>query len=454
MANSYEAAKVMHKLSAKREPYHQDAIDLTGVESTTSSTQFTMATDGVPTSTFSTTSQEKLIGISECTQSELLDFLGMIDLETILQDARVQKYMDKKASRGDVYSQNQMDHLVDQTKGHEAQILNLKATVNDLRVKVDHSPPQRLPTYHFAVPKDMALQSHNYKRKLETLRKDLTEKEEECAQLLEAWQKAIEEAQALQPTDHKFTVDDDTVTSKFRSLHDDIRNLTSLHFSIKIFRRVRARDHNHFVRICPTYATFLGDKYLAPYLFQAYIWHFLCKNLFGCPLRIFGTGAMDNVDQLRCLIDTSKHGDAKKDAQQLRAMNCQFLHKHRGIKGQLDDKLTEKLCREGFLGHVSVLCHDEIKKDLKTIMSKAIELAVIFVKSRSEFRCANVRIGKNDTEIFYGFQAVKPWTQIVSGNARHNDVKLIASPVLMKRGNSKGEEYDKTLVLVPADVCC
>lgn len=246
-----------------------------------------------------TTDDENMTELHGSHVEDPRDTLNQIDLGTIVMDERVRAYIQQGISDTEDKWYHYTIRLKNTLNVQHREIQNLKRLDRNPELDATHANAYQASDDCATISKSVLAQLEEDKNELEQVKKDLAGKIEECGQLRSAWQEAAEEVQALSVTDRGFTVDDETVTSKWRSLHYDIRNLTALHFNGRGSTNQLNRSlRDNFKKMCLMYKEFLRHEDMPQYLFQASIWQFLRKNLFKSPLRVFGTPTMDLINDL------------------------------------------------------------------------------------------------------------------------------------------------------------
>lgn len=157
---------------------------------------------------------------------------------------------------------------------------------------------------------------------------------------------------------------------------------------------------------------------------------------------------------LTAITATNGGGDAAKDANSMRATIGHTIHKHLGPLEGLNQSLSDKLTNELYSARTTESGEEEIAAEIRGIMTKAMELAVIFSQAKSKFHCVMQWVDEHGDQAFHGFEVNTAWMDAVVDHRRRTCVELMVSPALVKFGNSKGENYDQRDILVREDVYC
>lgn len=152
--------------------------------------------------------------------------------------------------------------------------------------------------------------------------------------------------------------------------------------------------------------------------------------------------------------------DAKEEFYAWRTLTAHFLSKnYKGITswgedGPLRKKFVEQLTSL-VLDHSVVKEEDKLESGLDSITDHAFQLATAMARSRAHWVCAmeDPRI-----EQLYGFKIKKDRMEDVhlwdedEGHGNSTIVDLVKTPMLLKFGNSSGEDFDKCQVVKKAQV--
>ncbi|KAI0124243.1 hypothetical protein BJ170DRAFT_712258 [Xylariales sp. AK1849] len=292
-------------------------------------------------------------------------------------------------------------------------------------------------------------------KELADVKEELEEKTEECTQLRSAWQDALDEAENLKSTDRSFTMDDDTVGSKWKSLKYAIRNLTAQYFNQAVAQgQLTQYSKNYFAKLTPFYMEFLNIENHPQYIFQAYIWQFLLENVLSSPLKVCGTKISDPTGLLLRYFKDKSHSEQQKMAMEAwRAETGQLVHDLHGVKDDFAERIVTMLgWRVNSL--VSRWNHAPIKTSMRDIVAKAVELAVIFGKFKQIYLCRMSAKAEDGKMMSSDFEYERQWMDAVCATQNRKEVILMISPALIKYGNSKGENYEQSLILDKAGVYC
>lgn len=93
------------------------------------------------------------------------------------------------------------------------------------------------------------------------------------------------------------------------------------------------------------------------------------------------------------------------------------------------------------------------KEELKAIIMSAVTLDLQFKKQRADFRLLVFSI--RETNHQFGFNVFDAKMEDVhGGESDSNIVELVLAPALEKRGDSDGENFNQSTILLKADVTC
>ncbi|RYP57006.1 hypothetical protein DL769_009760 [Monosporascus sp. CRB-8-3] len=233
------------------------------------------------------------------------------------------------------------------------------------------------------------LKKHNLQSKTA-----LDKKEKEHEAIKTSFNEALREIEQLRSTDRTFTmVDDGAVISQWKELKFLIRNLAQQHFNRPIKLPLPSLQHeNHFSLVSAVYPAIVKEKYHA-----------------------------------------------------LRAHVCMVLHENSEIDRNriryLAGRLNEDIHQFDFSRQ-----DPSLESILPKIITKASELAATIAQAKAEYRARGLPNGGN-------MMFADAWmeTSGVKVTSRPG-IDLMITPALVKFGNSDGENYNESTVLVKADV--
>ncbi|KAI0191983.1 hypothetical protein EV127DRAFT_492122 [Xylaria flabelliformis] len=294
---------------------------------------------------------------------------------------------------------------------------------------------------HEVVSKDFQVQSQ---AELRDLRQALKEKSEECDRVRERWQAAIGELSDTKSSKQVFMVDDADMISKWNQLDYRIKNLAKTYLNNLVSpKRLTQKQAALLESVTPLYQEFLSAEGRVHLLFQSLVWMHTTERILLNPAKVWGENISAVFGILRGVCR-----DSTDDYHSWRAETGNIIQKARGIHNETE------LCFKDRLHSVvtqfvpkKILSNEEhkeiIRRSVERIVDQAIEIAVIFNRSRCYYRIGRVihRERFNPVQMEYDEGCNAP------------QVDLMISPKLIKVGNSKGEDYDKRLLLVKSRVC-
>ncbi|KAK9426489.1 hypothetical protein SUNI508_00016 [Seiridium unicorne] len=300
---------------------------------------------------------------------------------------------------------------------------------------------------------------------------ELDEKNDECNQVRIRWQKAVAELAQLKSAEKPFAVDDESVRSKWRSLDYAIRKLSTQAFKSHGSRPSLPQDvTDDFLSISRNYAFYLSSKDHFSLLFRAAIWLHVSEGILCAPFHIWGndvgnsftvmSNAMKGKRHLVTLLDCQtltvpsdcrdKTPNLETDYHAWRTATAKYLHQNHQVKQDVIDRMVEIICsRYGHLttGH----SHEGLEVALLSIGNAAVELALIFARSRANFFLVThdqIKNGKTSCK------DNAEYMDVVKDVFGDENIDLLVSPALIKRGDSDGDCYEQCTVLAKGSVCC
>ncbi|KAJ8132477.1 hypothetical protein O1611_g1154 [Lasiodiplodia mahajangana] len=300
------------------------------------------------------------------------------------------------------------------------------------------------PNVQVVIPREFLEEAHQNEAQLRDIEKALTKKVEECNKIRERWQAVVGELSDLKSSKQVFMVDDAEMTAKWKRLQYSIKNFARTHlWNLSSPEQLTPEQVQLLGSVSPLYQDFLSAEGQVHLLFQAFIWFYITDSILHNPTMVWGKHISA---ALGGLFNMCHHN---RDYYTWRAQTGEIMQKERGIDDKTKEALNRKLCRmiEQFIPTEMILDEKRkkaIRRSLEGIIDKAIELAVVFNQSRCVYSCASISVeGGFDPEIM-----------------EHNDESdalqpdLMISPILVKYGDSRGQNYDQHLILAKAYVCC
>ncbi|TRX92408.1 hypothetical protein FHL15_006794 [Xylaria flabelliformis] len=312
---------------------------------------------------------------------------------------------------------------------------------------------------HEVVSKDFKVQSQ---AELRDLRQALKEKNEECDRIRERWQAAIGELSDLKSSQQVFMVDDAEMISQWAQLHYSIKKLTTTYLYSHIsLKRLTQEQAALLKSVNPMYQEFLSAKGQVHLFFQSLLWMYLTELIFLKPTMVWGSklsAACDTLLEVRqskfpiatlfILLLLNVVTESKNDYHSWRAHTGSIIQDARGIDRQTVRHLKNRIHSTIVQFIVEETSSNEehkqiIHRSVEQIVDKAIEIAVIFNRSRCAYRVRGV----------LHRERFSPRTMEYDEECDAPQVDLMIFPGLLKYGNSRGEDYDQRLVLVKSRVC-
>ena len=295
---------------------------------------------------------------------------------------------------------------------------------------------------------------------------DITiQKQEDCLQVTrQKWQEAEIKLSASSNITVSEDIDDEMVMQKMKLISTRITLMANSHFSGKpMTNKVKAEHTRFFDLLAKEWGPrYLKDASRKQFLIEAAIWLKLTTRLLHCPLAIWcvqlGKSSRDlhktiyresNSDKMETYHLTRIH--QAELFKQVRSMHGDYLGDRPSAisnKDELIDDLRDLLDKFAYnAGYLN---------DMGTIIDHVIDLAYYMAMAKAHY---SVRIGVAQYDgRYYGFkfdpdsmQAILPGTK---PGHRLLPVALVASPALIKRGTSKGDNYDSETILTKARVIC
>ncbi|KAM0813537.1 hypothetical protein AB5N19_13532 [Seiridium cardinale] len=282
---------------------------------------------------------------------------------------------------------------------------------------------------------------------------ELDEKNDECNQVRTRWQKAVAELAQLKSAEKPFAVDDESVRSKWRSLDYAIRNLSTQAFKSHGSRPSLPQDvTDDFLSISRNYAFYLSSKDHVSLLFRAAIWLHVSEGILCAPFQIWGNDVGNSFTVMSNAMKDcrDKTPNLETDYHAWRTATAKYLHQNHQVKQDVIDRMVEIICSRYSplaTGH----SHEGLEIALRSIGSAAVELALIFARSRANFFLVThdqIENGKTSCKDNAEYMDV---VKDVFGDGK---IDLLVSPALIKRGDSDGDCYEECTVLAKGSVCC
>ncbi|KAI1307115.1 hypothetical protein F5Y03DRAFT_394155 [Xylaria venustula] len=262
--------------------------------------------------------------------------------------------------------------------------------------------------------------------KLRDTKAALDEKTGECSKIRERWQAAIGELSELKSSNCAFVVDDSEMTGNWKALQYTIKNFARLYFRRAIQpQKLSERQVELLQAVSPLYQEFLVNEAHVHVLFQSLVWEVISVALLQNPTMVWGKDISKATRKLLRYIKPS----STEDYHAWRAQTAQLIQVGNGTNDELKD-YWEKTLHEFIVQFISdnVLRSDRnaeiIYRQVKGIVGKAINLAVIFNQSRCNYKIQVVdhgRIFNSSTMEYYDEQCDAA------------NVDLMISPALLKR---------------------
>ncbi|CAJ2504005.1 Uu.00g113990.m01.CDS01 [Anthostomella pinea] len=366
------------------------------------------------------------------------------DPNRLFQDPQFHQYVKQEATK---MSHRDMQLLRDQIQVQNARIVELEAAADG----GGQSPSNIDARTHVVMPKEEVHKMKERQRDLDATKEALADEKALREELNTSYQAAVDQLMVLRSNKGlgNFVVEDGDMVIQWKNLQFDIRDIAVQHIARPVPDEPLSLDAvQPFKPLSMLYKSFLQSKAYRRHIVQALIWDHLCRDILLVPTKIWGPEISDLAESLsRTVAGESNTEQSATDYHSWRAQTGQIIHNTAGT----DEKTLESAVRN--IGRaLRPLVGDghrqELKDSLKEVVTKAAELASIFSKSRSHYICRDIM--ENFAAVAYDDDLM----QDVRQANRPAPVRLMLSPALVKYGNSKGKNYDKSIVLAKAVVFC
>ncbi|KAI0163949.1 hypothetical protein GGR57DRAFT_516291 [Xylariaceae sp. FL1272] len=335
------------------------------------------------------------------------------------------------------------------------------STIEELETKIraiqTAALRERDAAYHYGVEEtrkacseDLAAQAQASREEIGGLQRVVNEKNKELDSVKEMWQDAVRELSCLKTSNKCFAIDDATLLAKWERLQYVIKNFAVSYLGrLTMICPMTANQEAQYESLTPMYKYLLASEDYVDVLLQARIWKFLVRKLFNDPNIVWGEDAQVKMRSLWAML-TDTDNDPKitpKEWHTFRAQTVALVKTRIGADVPTRERLNN--CMPTVLQPFSIDDgEDEFTADWHDIIDKATELATLFSQSRCSYA---VHFSKAGAKYKFRAECMFDITSTVKDGAQ---VMLIVSPLLLRNGNSKGEDYDKETILAKASVLC
>ncbi|KAJ2991946.1 hypothetical protein NUW58_g2337 [Xylaria curta] len=300
------------------------------------------------------------------------------------------------------------------------------------------------PNVEEVLPKEIIAQANRDYNELRNIQQALEEKTEECTKIRDHWQAAVGELSDLKSSKQTFMVDDAEMAAKWSQLQYSIKNFARTYLRNLVNVGLLTQYQTTLIKaVSPVYQQFLETEGEVHLLFQSMLWMLITDEILRDPTVVWGE---QFSAAFKMLLQTCPQSE--EQYHNWRADTGQMIQNGRGIDNEtyrhlqreISNRITQFVPKE----KSSDKKHREIiLRNISGIIDKAFELAVIFNQSRCKYRVRKVAYR----------ETFRPEMMDHSEERDVPQVGLMVSPVLIKYGNSKGENYDQRLVLAKSYIC-
>ncbi|KAK8104362.1 uncharacterized protein PG998_011395 [Apiospora kogelbergensis] len=278
------------------------------------------------------------------------------------------------------------------------------------------------------------------------------------------WQEAEIKLSASSNITVSEDIDDEMVIQKMNVISTRIQLMAKSYFSGKpMTDKVKTEHTRLFDKLAMKWGPgYLKDAARKQFLIEAVIWLKATQRLFCRPLAIWCEQLGTSLKSLHMTIYRESNFEKMETYHSTRIQQAELLKKVRSMNGDyLGNRPKAKLNKEAFVDELRYMLdkfayNNGYLDDLRTIIDHVVDLAYYMAMAKAHY---SVRIGVAHYDgQFHGFrfdpdsmQAIHPGP---GPGRRHLSVALVASPALIKRGTSKGEDYDSETILTKARVIC
>ncbi|TRX88274.1 hypothetical protein FHL15_010841 [Xylaria flabelliformis] len=276
------------------------------------------------------------------------------------------------------------------------------------------------PRIHRIVSRGFVKRAEEAQNKIESLEKELSKKTNEHESIVSLWQEALRELEETKSSKKSLTVDDDAMTSGWKQLQFIIRNISIWCFyglGTSSTGILTDRDLGRYRQLMPM-SSRLPTEYSTMKLFAAI-----------------------NKDR--------QNGDKipASDFHAFRAQTGQIITTSMNVDLTICDNLKAELKAQLQL-FTSPEEAQEVHRQLDNIIDKAVDLAMLFLRARCYYYLGRMN---RSSELRFNTNTMED----VDGNEGEDRMVLsIISPALFKDGNSKGENYEESIMLAKPVVWC
>ncbi|KAI1749159.1 hypothetical protein F4782DRAFT_533772 [Xylaria castorea] len=314
------------------------------------------------------------------------------------------------------------------------------------------------PQTHKVVSLNFAARAREAQNTIKSLEKEINEKANEHDSVVSLWQDAIQELDEANSSKKSLTIDDDAMASKWKQLQFIIKNLSTSYFyglATSSINSVTSEDLERYRQLMPfSRESLAGNEYYS-YLCQIKIWDFITSRILSVPTIVWGQDVFDSTERLFAIITVpGKSRVSASDFHTFRAQTGEIIKTATNVDLAICDNLKAEL-RAQLRPFTSPENDQEVSRQLDKIIDNAVDLAIIFSLSRCDYYIESVDRGSEPP-----FNA--DTMDNVNGDGGGGgdgggdgmQVHSIISPAFFKYGNSKGENYGESIILVKAAVLC
>ncbi|KAI0858321.1 hypothetical protein F4860DRAFT_527288 [Xylaria cubensis] len=305
------------------------------------------------------------------------------------------------------------------------------------------------PRIHRVVFHSFAERAEEAQNKIESLEEKLNKKTNEHDSVMSHWQDAIQELEEIKSSKKSLTVDDDTMTSKWKQLQFVTKNLSTTFLyglATSSISAITEKDLKRYRQLMPmSYGSITENEH--SYLCQILIWDFITVKILTIPTIVWGQKVFDSTEKLFAIINScpDRNRVSTSDFHAFRAQTGEIIKAATDVDLEVCDNLKAEL-RAQLQPFTSPENAQEVSRQLDNIIDKAVDLATIFTQSRCHYYIRTM--DRRRKRLF------DPKTMDNVGGKDGSNVHSIISPMFFKYGNSKGENYDERIMLAKAAVLC
>lgn len=294
------------------------------------------------------------------------------------------------------------------------------------------------------VSKEFVKQADENYAMLYTMGQALKETAEQCDKIRQRWRAVSRELNDLKTSNQSLVVDDAEITAKWKQLQSEIKNLARTPFRGVTFPEGLTSKHEGVLAsVDPPSRHFFETMEQTDILFECLLWDYIAATIFSPPTMVWGEEISEAFDTFKANMDEKGYRIWRAQTAGLLQVKTSSigteaeLHMKSGLSSLTADCIPEEVFRN--TEHADV-----IRRSVDGIVGQAIELAVIFNRSRCDYRLEPVA----DRKCF------RPEHREHAGELAAHHFDLMISPALVKYGDAGGGKHDQSRLLAESQLYC